>query len=47
DAAVKEEAKVYQDGILSPAASSNDNLRVKYELVRQGGQWLIKGWMVR
>ncbi|NEO91861.1 MAG: DUF4101 domain-containing protein [Moorea sp. SIO3G5] len=47
DAAVKEQAKVYQDGMLSPAASSNDNLRVKYNLVRQGGQWLIKGWMVR
>ena len=42
DAAVKEDAKFYSAGQLNQSASYNDNLRVRYDLVRQNGQWRIK-----
>ncbi|MGD2183792.1 IMS domain-containing protein [Lusitaniella coriacea] len=42
DAAVNEAAKVYQNGQLNLAASYDDKLSVRYDLVRQDGQWLIK-----
>lgn len=42
DAAVKEVASFYQNGQLNQAESYDDNLRVRYELVRQEGQWFIR-----
>ncbi|MGL5059277.1 MAG: IMS domain-containing protein, partial [Microcoleus sp.] len=27
-------------------ASRNDNLRIRYELIRQDGQWRIMNWEV-
>ncbi|MEQ8382018.1 MAG: IMS domain-containing protein [Coleofasciculus sp. A1-SPW-01] len=47
EAAVKEEARFYQNGEINQALSYDDNLRVQYELVRQDGQWFIKGMAVR
>jgi len=47
DAAVKEEARFYQNGEINQALSYDDNLRVQYELVRQEGQWFIKDMAVR
>ena len=46
DAAVKEDARFYQDGRLEQGSSYNDNLRVRYDLVRQQGRWLIKDMTV-
>lgn len=42
DAAVKEAGSFYQNGVLNQAASYDDNLRVRYDLVRQDGQWFIR-----
>jgi len=42
DAAVKEVGSFYQNGELSQAESYDDNLRVRYDLVRQDGQWFIR-----
>lgn len=47
DAAVKEEARFYQNGEINQGLSYDDNLRVQYELVRQEGQWFIKDMAVR
>ncbi|CCQ63587.1 IMS domain-containing protein [Crocosphaera watsonii] len=41
DANVKESAQSYQGS--QPGRSYKDNLRVRYDLVRQGDRWLIKG----
>ena len=41
EAEVKEVAKHYQNGQLDNAQSYNDNLLVRYGLVRQGEKWLI------
>ncbi len=42
DAAVKEVGSFFQNGQLSQAESYDENLRVRYDLVRQEGQWFIK-----
>ena len=41
EAEVKETAKHYQSGQLDSAQSYDDNLLVRYQLVRQGEKWLI------
>lgn len=41
EAEVKEVAKHYQSGQLDNAQSYDDNLLVRYQLVRQGEKWLI------
>lgn len=46
EAAVNENAKVYQSGQLDQSASYNENLGVRYELVRQQGQWFIRDMAV-
>ena len=47
EAAVKEAAKFYQSGQVNQAQSYSDNLQVRYDLVRQRGQWFIKNMAVR
>lgn len=42
EAEVKEVAKHYQGGNLDNAQSYDDNLLVRYELIRQGDKWLIQ-----
>lgn len=42
EAEVKENANHYQSGQLDQTQSYNDNLLVRYELVRQGEKWLIQ-----
>ncbi len=42
EAEVKETAKHYQQGKLNSAQSYDDNLLVRYQLIRQGESWLIK-----
>ena len=42
EAEVKEVAKHYQGGQLDNAQSYDDNLLVRYQLVRQGEKWLIQ-----
>jgi len=42
EAEVKEAAQHYQAGQLDPAQSYDDNLLVRYQLVRQGEKWLIQ-----
>jgi hypothetical protein len=42
EAAVKETAQVYRQGTLNQAASYDDNLRVRYNLVREGERWKIR-----
>jgi hypothetical protein len=42
EAIVKEKANYYAQGTLNPQKSFNDNLRVRYHLVRLQDQWLIK-----
>ncbi|MGQ4647657.1 IMS domain-containing protein [Lyngbya aestuarii] len=46
EAAVSENAKVYQDGRLDQSTSYNENLGVRYELIRQQGQWFIRDMAV-
>jgi hypothetical protein len=46
DAAVKEAAQFYQGGQPSQDKSYNDNLRVRYDLVRRDGRWLIQDMSV-
>ena len=43
EAEVKEIAKHYQSGQLDDSQSYNDNLLVRYQIVRQNNRWLIKG----
>ncbi len=42
EAEVKEKAQHYQSGQLDSTQSYDDNLLVRYQLVRQGQKWLIK-----
>lgn len=42
DATVNENAQFYQGGQANPDKSYNDNLRVRYDLVRREGRWLIQ-----
>jgi hypothetical protein len=42
DAAVKEAAQFYEGGQIDQEKSYNENLRVRYNLVRQQGRWLVK-----
>ena len=46
DAAVNEVADFFQAGQLNQGASYNENLRVRYDLVRKDGRWLIKDMTV-
>ncbi len=46
EVAVREIANAYQGGRPQPGDSYNSNLRVRYNLVRQGGRWLIRDWRV-
>lgn len=46
DAQVTENAKFYQGGQLNRNQSYDEDLRVRYDLVRQNGQWLIKDMRV-
>ncbi|NEO98981.1 MAG: DUF4101 domain-containing protein [Symploca sp. SIO2E9] len=46
DAAVNEDAQYYQGGQLDEFASYNENLRVRYDLVRQEGMWFIQDMAV-
>ncbi|NET06946.1 MAG: DUF4101 domain-containing protein [Symploca sp. SIO2B6] len=46
DAAVNEDAQYYQEGQLNDLASYNENLRVRYDLVRQEGMWFIQDMAV-
>lgn len=45
-ATVKEGAEFYKGGKLDQNASYNDDLRVRYELVRKQGEWRIKNMVV-
>jgi len=42
EATVNEVAQVYTDGQMNKGASYDDNLRVRYDLVRQESQWRIR-----
>jgi len=44
EAQVTEKADVFEDTIQT--TSRNENLRVRYELIRQDGQWRIMDWQV-
>lgn len=46
DAAVKENAKLYKGGQLDRASSYDENLRVRYELMRKNGRWFIQNMAV-
>ena len=46
DAAVQETAKFYQGGQPSQDKSYSENLRVRYDLVRKEGRWVIKDMTV-
>ncbi|MEC4983521.1 MAG: IMS domain-containing protein [Oscillatoria sp. PMC 1068.18] len=43
EAVVREVAKSYRQGELNSGDSYDENLRVRYNLVRENGQWQIKG----
>jgi curved DNA-binding protein CbpA len=43
DAAVREIAQYYQGGQLNSRQSYDQNLLVRYEIIRKGDQWFIKG----
>ncbi len=42
EATVNEVAQVYKNGQLNKNGSYNDNLRVRYDLIRQNSQWRIR-----
>jgi curved DNA-binding protein CbpA len=42
EAIVSEVAKLYEDGQLNQGSSYDENLRVRYDLVRKNGQWRIR-----
>jgi hypothetical protein len=46
EAAVRESARSFRNGQEDPADSYDENLRVRYDLVRQGDQWLIQNMQV-
>ena len=41
-AKVKEVSQYYQNGVLNPSQSYDDNLVVRYALIRENNQWFIK-----
>ncbi|MBD2091954.1 DUF4101 domain-containing protein [Microcoleus sp. FACHB-1515] len=47
EAEVTEAANLFEDGQPSSDGSRNDRLQIRYELVRQDGQWRIKAWTVQ
>ena len=47
EATVSEEADFYENNLFDPASSfSNDNIRVRYELIRSNNQWRIQDIVV-
>ncbi len=46
DAAVNEVAQFYENGQLNQSASYDDNLRVRYDMLRKDGRWLIRDMAV-
>jgi hypothetical protein len=46
EAAVMEKAELYTNGQLDENSSYDENLQVRYDLVRQDGEWRIKGMEV-
>lgn len=46
EAQVREKADFYEQGTLNTASSYDDNLRVRYDLVRQEGEWRIQDMVV-
>jgi hypothetical protein len=46
EAVVNEAAEFYQEGKLNKSSSYDDNLRVRYDLVRKDGQWRIRDMAV-
>ncbi len=46
EANIDETAQFYQGGELRDSASYRDNLRVRYDLIRQESRWKIRGWEV-
>ncbi|MGB0561334.1 MAG: IMS domain-containing protein [Spirulinaceae cyanobacterium] len=46
EAAVREQATPYRNGQPEPGGAYDDNLRVRYDLVRQGDQWLVQDMQV-
>lgn len=46
EAQVREKADFYEQGTLNAASSYDDNLRVRYDLVRQEGEWRIQDMVV-
>ncbi|MBE9128825.1 MULTISPECIES: IMS domain-containing protein [unclassified Coleofasciculus] len=46
DAAVREQARFYQAGQINQAQSYDDNLRVRYDLIRKEGQWFVSNMTV-
>ncbi len=42
DAAVKEAAQCYKEGQLNQAMSYDENLRVRYDVIRKEGRWFIQ-----
>lgn len=43
EAQIQEKSQYYQGNNLSPGNSSNETLQVRYDLVLQNNQWMIKG----
>jgi hypothetical protein len=46
EASVRETANYYQNGQIDRGRSYDENLQVRYELVRQGDLWLIQAIQV-
>jgi len=46
EATINEVAQLYEDGQLNQGSSYNENLRVRYDLVRQDSQWRIKNMTI-
>ncbi|MEW5857443.1 MAG: ARC6/PARC6 family protein, partial [Cyanobacteriota bacterium] len=46
DAAVKEAAQCYREGQLNQAMSYDENLRVRYDVIRKQGRWFIQDMTV-
>lgn len=47
DADVTEAATLYENGQPSSDGSRNDRLQIRYDVIRQDGQWRIKAWTVQ
>lgn len=46
EARVHEVAQIYEDGKLNQNSSYDENLRIRYGLVRKNGQWQIRGMTI-